>query len=284
MKFTNKSGLPKALYNFLSYNDYNMSGQRFDISATRLIDSPQVAELYQEHKDEIEEDVLDRLWSAVGSGVHTRLEQANANDPDIIMEKRFISEIAGKLVSAQVDVLSVSDATLIDLKTTSAWKVVNRDYEKFTAQLNVQAYLAHMSGWEIRRIQAAVVCRDWQKVRSSDAGYPNIPLQIVDLELWSLEEQLAFIKKRLMMHFGPEDKVCTDEDRWFKPGTFAVMKKNRKSALRLLPTEEKALSWAAKNGHTGKDIYIVERPATYNRCDNFCSVSKWCKQYQQATS
>lgn len=283
MEFTNKAGLPKAIANFLSYNDYNISGQRFDISATRLIDSPQVAELFKEHGKEVVEDVSDRLWSAVGSGVHTRLEQANANDPDVLMEKRFIHEIGGKLVSAQIDVLDIPTRTLIDLKTTSAWKVVNKDFKKYEEQLNIQAYLATLSGWEIAKVQACVVCRDWSKFKSKDEGYPNTAIQIIDLPLWSTEKQKQFILDRLMLHFGVGDKSCTDEERWFKPGSFAVKKKGRKSALRVLPTKEKALSWSAKNGHTGKDISIVERPATYNRCENYCAVSKWCPQHN-ATS
>jgi hypothetical protein len=284
MEFTNKAGLPKALANFLKYNDYNRSGARFDISATKLIDSPQVAALWKEHSKEVVEDVSDRLWSAVGSGIHSRLEVANASDPDIIMEKRFIAEIGGKMVSAQIDVLDIPNQTLIDLKTTSAWKVVNKDFDKYEAQLNIQAHLAHMHLWEIRKIQACVICRDWSKVRSSEPNYPNTPIQIIDLPLWSLEQQRQYILDRLEVHFGEGEKVCTDEERWAKPASFAVMKKGRKSALRVLPTEAKALSWVASQGHTGKDISIVERPATYTRCESYCAVSKWCQQHNQEQS
>ncbi len=281
MEFTNKAGLPKAIANFLSYNDYNPSGARFDISATRLIDSPQVAALWKEYGKEVVEDVSDRLWSAVGSGIHSRLEVANANDPDIIMEKRFIHEIGGKTVSAQIDVLDIPAKTLIDLKTTSAWKVVNKDFDKYEQQINIQAYLAGLSGWEIENIQACVICRDWSQVRSKDAGYPNTPIQIIDLDLWPTDQQEQFILDRLEVHFGDGEKFCTDEERWAKPASFAVMKKGRKSALRVLPTESKALSWVASQGHTGKDISIVERPATYTRCESYCAVSKWCPQHNQ---
>ena len=281
MEFTNKAGLPKAIANFLSYNDYNSSGSRFDISATKLIDSPQVAALWKEHGKEVVEDVSDRLWSTVGSGVHTRLEQANASDPDVIMEKRFIHEIGGKLVSAQIDVLDIPTNTLIDLKTTSAWKVVNQDFDKYEQQLNIQAYLAHMSGWEIKKIQACVICRDWSKMRSSDSGYPNNPIQIIDLDLWPLAQQKQFILDRLDVHFSEGEKSCSDGERWAKKASFAVKKKGRKSALRVLPSKSKALSWIASQGHTGSDISIEERPATYTRCENYCAVSKWCPQHNQ---
>lgn len=282
MKHTNKGDLPKALYNFLTYNDYNSSGAHFDISATRLIDSPQVAELWKAHGSEVEEDCSDRLWSAVGSGIHGRLEDANANDPDIIMEKRFIHEIGGKLVSAQIDVLDLSQTcgpVLQDLKTTSAWKVVNKDFKKYEQQLNIQAYLAHNSGWDIAKIQALVICRDWSKMKSKESGYPNTPIEVVDLPLWSLKEQKEFILQRLEAHYSEGGKSCTDEDRWAKPAKFAVLKKGRSKALRILNTKEKALSWVASQGYTGPDISIDERPAVYTRCESFCAVSKWCSQH-----
>lgn len=283
MEFTNKAGLPKAIANFLKYNDYNSSGAKFDISATKLIDSPQVAELWKEHGKEVVEDVSDRLWSAVGSGIHSRLELANANDPDIIMEKRFIHEIGGKLVSAQIDVLDIPTKTLIDLKTTSAWKVVNQDFDKYEAQLNIQAYLARLSGWDIETIQACVICRDWSKMRSSEPNYPNTPIQIIDLPLWSRKEQLDYINKRLLAHTAPGAKWCTDEERWAKPATYAVKQKGKKRALRVLHTKEDALRYVASKGLTGSDVRIDERPATYTRCESFCAVSKWCKQHN-ATS
>ena len=91
MQFTNKADLPKPVENFLKFSDYNASGVKFDISATRLIDSPNIAKLWSEHGKEVSEDVSDRLWSAVGSGIHKRFEDANSWDPDVIMEKRFVS-------------------------------------------------------------------------------------------------------------------------------------------------------------------------------------------------
>lgn len=283
MEFTNKADLPQAIANFLKFNDYNSSGAKFDLSATKLIDSPQVAELWREHGKEVVEDVSDRLWSAVGSGVHSRLELANANDPDVLMEKRFIHKIGGKLISAQIDILDIPSRTLIDLKTTSAWKLVNGDFKSYTSQLNIQAYLARLSGWEIEKIQVCVICRDWSKMRSTEANYPNTPIQIVDLPLWSRKEQLDFINQRILAHTAEGPKSCTDEERWMKPTTFAVKQKGKKRALRVLHSKEDALKYVASKGLTGSDVWIDERPATYTRCESFCSVSKWCPQ-NNATS
>lgn len=279
MEFTNKADLPKPVENFLKYSDYNSSGVKFDISATRLIDSPQIAQLWSEHGKEVTEDVSDRLWSAVGSGIHKRFEDANSWDPDVIMEKRFVSEIEGKLVSAQIDALHVSTKTLLDLKTTSAWKVVNKDYDKYEKQMQIQAYLAGLHGYEVEKLQVVIICRDWSKARSGEPNYPNTPIQIVDIPLWSKEEQERYIKERLRLHFGDGEKTCTDEDRWARPESFAIKVKGKKRALRVLPTMKSALVYAADNNLADSKFSIEERPATYTRCESYCAVSKWCSQF-----
>jgi hypothetical protein len=279
MQFTNKADLPKPVENFLKFSDYNASGVKFDISATRLIDSPNIAKLWSEHGKEVSEDVSDRLWSAVGSGIHKRFEDANSWDPDVIMEKRFVSEINGKLVSAQIDALHVSEKTLLDLKTTSAWKVVNKDYDKYEKQMNIQAHLAGLHGYEVEKIQVVIICRDWSKARSGELNYPNTPIQIVDLDLWTKKEQALYIRERLELHFGDGEKTCTDEDRWARPESFAVKVKGKKRALRVLPTMESALLYAADNNLADSKYSIEERPATYTRCESYCAVSKWCSQF-----
>ena len=281
MKLTNKADLPGYMVNFLTHSEYNRSGRRFDISCTALIDSPHVRELWKAHGKDAEEDVSTKLWSSVGTAIHKRLEDANSDDPDVITEKRFVSEVGGKMVSAQIDILEVSTRTLVDLKTTSAWQIVNKNFKKYEQQLNIQAYLANQAHWGIRKLQALVICRDWSKARSAEPNYPNTPIQLIDLPMWGDEEQLSFIIERLALHYSDEPKTCSDEERWAKPATWAVKKKGRKSALRVLPSEQKALSWIASGGHTGNDISIEERPATYTRCVSFCAVNEWCSQYQE---
>jgi hypothetical protein len=283
MKLTNKADLPQAVFNLLSFSDYNKHGAEFDISATKLIDSPQVSQLWKEHWREVEEDASDRLWSVVGSAIHARLEEANANDPSVVMEKRFIQEINGKRVSAQIDVYDMTTKTLIDLKTTSAWKVVHQDFQKYEQQLNIQACLARMSGYEVERLQVCVICRDWSKAKSTESNYPNTPIQIIDLELWDHSDQIAFIDKRLRIHYDDGPKTCTDSDRWATEESFAVMKSGRKRAMRVLPTKDKALRYAAAQNLTASEFSIEHRPAVYTRCKSFCAVSRWCPQFNATT-
>ena len=292
MNFSNAQGLPKALENMLTYSDYNSSGAKFDISATKLIDSPQIAGFWKEFGKDVTEDCADRLWSSAGSGIHSRLEIANASDADIICEKRFIGEephpVTGEplKISAQLDVMDLTNNTIADLKTCSAWKLVMGEHSQWEAQLNVQAYLARKAGWQDDSVVIYALLRDWSKARVREDNYPNTPLQVVDIDLWSFEEQQQYVTERLALHFGDGEKQCTDAERWARPGSYAVMQKGKKRALRVLPTKEKALSWIASQGLADDSkVSIEHRPATYTRCESFCPFGKMgvCQQYREAT-
>ena len=65
------------------------------------------------------------------------------------------------------------------------------------------------------------------------------------------------------------------------------MKKGRKSAVRLVDSEEEAhsyIKWAKLEGD--EKISIVERKAQYVRCDNYCAFSKLgvCQQHLGANN
>ena len=110
MEFSNDQQLPNALHQFLTYSDYNLGGPKFSISATKLQDSPQIAQLWREHGRDVVEDSSTRLYSSMGSGIHSRFEAANASNPHVMMEKRYLWEfpnpIEGEdplILSGQID-------------------------------------------------------------------------------------------------------------------------------------------------------------------------------------
>jgi hypothetical protein len=283
MKYTNKADLPRALFNMLAHDTYNRSGTKFDFSATTLIDAVQPKRLFKEHWKEIEEDVIDRLWSVFGTAVHAIMEEANAADPNIVCEKRFVHEIAGKIISAQIDTYDLETKRLGDLKVTSAWKIVAKDFGKWEAQLNIQAALARMSGWPVEGLDVFVICRDFSRSRAREDNYPNLPIQIVEVPLWSEAKAEEYLLARIELHSGEEMAPCTDEDRWATQEKFAVMKKGRKSALRLLDTKEQALRYAAAQNLAASQFSIQHRPKVYTRCENFCAVANWCPQFNATT-
>ena len=69
MNATNQHDLPSWLYRLLNYDTYGRGDMPSDISVTQLIDSPMVRRLRIDHKDAIEEEAVDRLWSVYGTAI-----------------------------------------------------------------------------------------------------------------------------------------------------------------------------------------------------------------------
>lgn len=286
MHFTNNRNFPTGIKNFLEFNDYT-PGAKTDISVTKLIGSPLIASLWKEHGKNVVEDNADRLWSAVGSGIHKRFEDANASDASMLMEKRFYADIPfddDKIItiSGQIDAYDFSEHVLADLKTSGAYKLVLGDKSDWEAQLNVNRWLMVRNGFHVETLQIWNIARDWNKSRTKDADYPEHPISVIEIDMWSLEETERYIMERIALHFGDEPKNCTDAERWAKPAKFAVMKKGRKSALRLLPTKEKAESWIETQAKDQTGVYIEERPAEFLRCESYCPFKSMgvCPNYQ----
>ena len=64
---------------------------------------------------------------------------------------------------------------------------------------------------------------------------------------------------------------------WEKPTTYAVKKIGGIKARNVCTSEEEA---KAKVTEYGKDYEIEVRQGERTRCSNFCSVNKFCSQYQ----
>ncbi len=79
-KLTNKHGLPQPLYSAVANDSYSKGDS--DVSITRLLQPPRITALQERHEDEIEEDVIDHVYSLFGQCMHTVLERA---DPRIAL-------------------------------------------------------------------------------------------------------------------------------------------------------------------------------------------------------
>ena len=124
-KFTNKHGLPEPLVRALTSNKYSRGDARMSI--TSLLGSPRIHALKEKHHADIEEDVMDRLWSVFGTTVHNMLEEGSAGLDDYIAEERIFTEIDGWKISGGIDVQHMKDGSvgIRDWKVTSAYAVMN---------------------------------------------------------------------------------------------------------------------------------------------------------------
>jgi hypothetical protein len=268
---TNKHGLPEALVAAVQNDPYAGGG---DISVTKLIDAPQRRVLWRQHRDEVEEDVSERIWALLGQAVHHILERAGT---DTLVEQRLFADIEGWTLSGQFDRLHLASQTLSDYKVTTTYKA--KGDANWTKQLNILRWLAAKNDIAVEKLEIVAIFRDF---RRSEAGrnpeYPQQAVKVIDIPVWTLEETEEYIRQRIKLHQVAQEGMsvpCTDDDRWYSGNKWALMKPGGKRALRVLDEEPDFVP---------EGTIVQVRPGKYRRCEEYCEVSRWCSQWQSTLS
>lgn len=274
---TNVTNLPAPVHQAICNHLYSSGGA--DISCTALIDPPQIFALKRKHSDEIVEDCADMLYALFGTMVHRVLEQAEVDGA--VTEKRLFADVLGWTVSGQFDLLH--DGVLSDYKMSSVWEWIYGLKQTRIDQLNVLAWLCRRNGHHVNKLEVCFLFRDWSKTKAKfDPSYPQHQIATMAVELWSDSQAQEYVETRVRLHQAALEgdyEPCSDEDRWAKPTTYAVMKTGRKSALKLCQSQDEADAWMADNADK-KATHIDVRPGEQTRCENYCAVAPFCPQYQ----
>jgi len=284
MKLTNKYGLPETIVNVLKRPTYSKG--KAHISATEIINSPKIVQLKRLHWNELEEDVSSMVWSLFGSAIHNILEHGKADNH--IVEERVHVTHDGWKISGAVDLQEVYEDGIVinDYKTTTAWAVQN-DKPEWEQQLNIYAWLLQKAkNVPVKGLRIVAIVRDWSaREASNKENYPQAPIVILDQMLWPFERAELFIDERLKHHgeayFESEMDGnlpdCTPEEMWEKPSRFAIIKPGNVRAKSVHDTLEEAQHQL--NQLKG---YVMEvREGERTRCNSYCQVATFCKQYQQ---
>jgi len=292
MKITNEYGLPDAYFE-AAKQFVGGKPQVGRIRCTSLIGPPQIRMLQMEHYEEITEDCSDRLWAIFGQLGHVVME--GHSPPESLSEERLSITIDGVEVTGQADLYEDNGKPdgrgITDYKFTSAWAVMQGPKDEWTRQLNIYATLYEHAGFTSDWLKIIAFLRDWSQTRAYQSEtYPQQPIRVILVPLWSKEERIEYIKGRIRLHQLAESgdcPPCTDEERWATPRKFAVMKGKNKKATRLLESAEEAevycedLVTNSVGKLRAKDLRIEERPREYKRCGAYCNVNQWCPQWQE---
>ena len=290
MKLTNKHKLPKEILRAIENDQYSKG--KSTISVSGLLSPPQMRVLNEEYKDQIVVDAVDQVWKILGTASHNILETANIGYDDTITEERMYAQVNGWTISGQTDSISLDDNTLKDYKVTSVWTVMRAMTEgksEWEQQLNCYAWLCKKNlRRNIYQLQIITINRDWSKnqMLKSGSDYPTAPVSVIDIPLWSEEEQKEFIEKRVNLHQEAEADYlitkelprCTDEERWKQSDSYRVMKKGRVRAMRVLPTQKEADDYITKSSE--KNLSIEFAKGESRRCKDYCDVAPFCDQYK----
>jgi len=276
MKHTNEMNLPEPIANAVKNDPYD-KGEDADYSVTELIDPPRKIALQRIHQEEITEDVADGIFRLLGQAVHTILERAG------VPERRFAVTVLGKTITGKMD--RYKDGLLQDWKVTSAYQFKGGKAPfNVECQLNCYAEILRQNGKKITRLEAVGILRDWSKLEVLRGGgdYPAHQVIVAQVPIWPEEHAKKFLEARVSLHEAAKIQLpqCTDGERWSRPDVFAVMKKDRERAVRLLATKQLAEDFISMQ----KDktaLLVVHRPGQNVRCESYCYAAPFCEQWKR---
>jgi hypothetical protein len=287
MKYLNKYNLPESICEAIQNDTYDLTSLSNTFSATTLINPPRMVQLMRRHNSELEADFSESIWRLFGSSVHDTIDRL-AQKEGRTTEERINIEFRDCVISGKPDL--VDDKLLQDYKVTSAWSIVfdPKGKSEWHDQLNIYAWLLRQTGKRIEKMQIIAILRDWAKSKAlQDLNYPQIPIHVLDIPVWSDDCQDDYITNRVREHMKAttlsDDELpeCSDEEKWKSETKYAVMKYGRKSAVKLCATEEEAKKTVKPLGNTG---YIQVREGECKRCKEYCIVNKFCKYYKEGGS
>ena len=273
------SDLPKWLQRVIEETGNAYTKGKSDFSTTELISPPLIRKLMKEHKDELEVLPEDQLASFFGTGCHNQIENIfdliDEDQKEYIVEERMYAEINDYVIGGQIDLYVVEDEELWDHKFTSIYKLMSGDHFDYEAQLNINRWLLHQNGYNVKRLFISGFPLDWRKSDSRNReDYPNSRFKPLEFPLWKLGDTEEFIRERIALHTSESPPVCTEKERWKKTDTWAVMKFKQKRAVKLCNSMREAEQYA------GADNYIEFREGKNLRCEEYCPVNKWCAFYR----
>lgn len=286
MKITNKLNLPQPFVDAVT-NEYKYKPKQY--SVTSLLKGTCQAILERRYGDLVEQDVSDMVWLIFGSAVHSILEKGEETSTQL-KENYLAIDVNDYKLSGIFDLYDEATKTVTDYKTASVWKVISNDWEDYRLQLLMYAYMLRKIGFECDKGEIVAMLKDHSKTKAKvDSSYPQLPVHKVSFSF--TDKDFEDIEKFIMDKFNEisiaentdTEKLepCTPEERWNSGDKYAVMKQGRKTALRVVDTEQEAREYMEWKGVTEKDHYIEVRKGEDKKCNEYCSVNIYCPYYRK---
>ena len=200
----------------------------------------------------------------------------------IYIQKRYDEPFLGRVLSGAPDM--ILNGRLFDYKSTSVFLYQKKTPADYMWQLTTYRYLArHLIDDNTATIQ--FILKDWSRMRASkDPNYPQTPCPTMLVRVGTAEECKARLESRIteldsLMSLDDEDlPLCTDEELWLDPPTFAYYKNaaapTSGRATRVFDTLLEAQTFQASQGGVGR---IDVRKGQPKACE-YCSASTICQQ------
>lgn len=281
MKITNKLGLPSPFVSMAAKDEAIEPGV---YRVTSLLKGIRETMLERRHHGEIEQDVSEMIWLLFGTAAHAVLESHEESATEI-KETRLKIPVDDFFLTGKFDIYDDATGMVTDYKTASVWKIIFGDFSDWRRQALNYCLMLRAIGFNAHRAEIVALLKDHSKRDAKiKPGYPPLPVHVVKFEFTEAdfaegEEWLAakFEEVKFAETLSDDElPVCTPEERYNSGDKFAVMKKGRKTALRVLDTEDEAEDWKSENGGD----FIEKRPGTDKKCIDYCAACEFCNYYR----
>ena len=280
MKITNSLNLPNSFVE-MAQSDHQVAPNAYRV--TSLLKGIRETMLGRRH--EVTQDVSEMIWMLFGTAAHNVLEHQQETDTQI-KETRLSEEINGRIITGKFDLYDEATEKITDYKTCSVWKVIYGDFTDWRRQLLIYAYLMTKTGFAVSKGEIVAILKDHSKRDAKfKKDYPLLPVRVIsfnfsdddftEIENWLIEkvEQI----KQCEQLADNDLPLCTQEERYNDGDKHAVMKKGRKTAMRVLQDEAEAVKWMANNGGD----FVEIRKGEDKKCNDYCSVCQFCDYWQK---
>ena len=280
MKLTNKLNLPYGFVKACATKKHNKDGE---ISATTLLKGVKEIILTDRHWDDIECDASDFVWAIWGTAVHSLMDHEGETD---FCEEIIAKKIGEKKLTGKFDNYDMSSGVITDYKTCSAWKVKFEDFADWRKQGLIYAYLLRENGFPVTACRFTSLIKDHSRTEARrDSSYPQSPVYVYEFNVTDsdIESIIPFIEEKIKFVSEweklPDDKIppCSAAERWATPDKWAVMKTGRKSAVRVLDSEQDAADLCAR---LGVGHFVEYRKGVSRKCEDYCICKDFCDFYK----
>ena len=265
MIYTNKHTLPDRVIRVIKGNRPDTPPDITRMSVTDLIDEALPRYLYITKWDEITRDYSDYLTMVQGTALHDRYERLATNNEDA--EHKFTDEIGGYTLVGMAD--SYFAPTIMDVKQTSVYGP-NYKLDKWTEQTNVYAWQRRKRGQVVNQILIDVWYRNWKEGNKFWKGYPQIPFEVIELPLWTFEQQQRYIDRRIAYHAANEETECSNKQKGIR---FEAYKGKNKTPSRVCETYDEVFNWVQQQPKYPKFEIKQSEPVF---CNKYCKAKSVC--------
>jgi len=297
LRVENDLNVPRPVLDALAGKEFEAAEEeRRSVSVTELA-SPPLLVAQKRAATELHDRASDMVDRFIGAAIHDALAYSLVEAGYHVELPVFATVEAG---SGQIDVRGRVDAFhpqryhLVDIKTVKPFAATMIAEEgikpEWLAQMDMYAWLLNEAGHTVFEAQIWMLLREYDARRAErEKSYPARFIEL-DVGLRGSEEVKDEVVKKIdtilsyeaAVHAGRAEDLppCSDEDRWLRGEAYAVMKKGRKTAIKLYRVSEyadAAKTLAEKHAERlGGQHYVEHRPGEYVRCKNYCPVRNIC--------